>query len=136
MNVKQWLNRARNIDREIDQLLKQKEDTYDRILKVTASYDGETITGTRDPHKFDSVIALEAEIDRKIDNLVAVKKEILSAIYEVKDGNLREVLFLRYIQGLTFEQIAVNLHYSWRWTCTLHGRALLKMEGILNDRRM
>lgn len=136
INVKQWLSRARNIDREINALLKVKEDTYDRILHITQSYTTDVVTGTKDPHKFDRIAELESMIDKEIDNLVAVKAEIESAIFKLSDGRYREVLRLRYIEGKTFEQISVDLNYSWRQTCRLHGRALIKMEEVLNAGRM
>ena len=133
-NAKQWLMRARNIDREINELLKEKEDVRDRVLKITQSYTGDAVQSTKDPHKFDRVVELEMEIDRNIDELVAVKTEINKGIAQLSDGRYREILRLRYISGKTFEQIAVEMNYSWRHVCTLHGRALLKMEEIVNAR--
>lgn len=124
--------RARNIDREINELLREKEEVRDRVLKITQSYTGDTVQSTKDPHKFDGVVELEMKIDRHIDELVAVKTEILHGIAQLSDGRYREILRLRYLSGKTFEQIAVEMNYSWRHVCTLHGRALLKMEEIIN----
>ena len=124
--------RARDIDREINSLLREKEDVRDKILKVTQSYTGDVVSSTRDPHKFDRVIELEMEIDRQIDELVRVKAEILNAISKLSDGRHREILRLRYIRGMTFESIAVEMGYSWRHVCTLHGRALLKIGEVIN----
>lgn len=124
--------RARDIDREINSLHREKEEVRDRVLKVTQSYTGEVVSGSKDPHKFDRIIELEMEIDRQIDNLVAVKAEILNAISKLSDGRYREILRLRYIRGMTFEAIAVEMGYSWRHVCTLHGRALLKIGEVIN----
>ena len=136
ISAKQWLSRARNIDREINALLKVKEDTYDRILHITQSYTSDVVSGTKDPHRFDRIAELESMIDREIDRLVEIKAEIESKIFQLNDGRYREVLRLRYLEGKTFEQISVDLNYSWRQTCRLHGRALLKMEELLNAGRM
>lgn len=132
LNAKQWLSRARTIDREINELLKEKEEVRDRVLKITQSYTADTVQSSKDPHKFDRVVELEAEIDRNIDELVVVKTEINKGISQLTDGRYREILRLRYLQGMTFERIAVTMNYSWRHVCTLHGRALLKMEEIVN----
>lgn len=145
-NAKQWLMRARNIDREINELLKEKEKVRDRVLKITQSYTGDAVQSTKDPHKFDRLVELEMEIDRNIDELVAVKTEILHGIAKLSDGRYREILRLRYCNeqkdekdengehktGCTFEQIAVKMNYSYKQICRLHGRALLKMEEIIN----
>lgn len=132
MNAKQWLMRARNIDREIDELLNERTEVIARLTSITQKLTGETVQSSKDPHKFDRIVELEFEIDRQIDELVAVKAEIENGISKLTDGRYREILRLRYISGKTFEEIAVHIGYSYKQTCRLHGRALLKMEGIIN----
>jgi DNA-directed RNA polymerase specialized sigma subunit len=44
------------------------------------------------------------------------------------DPVLRDLLALRYISGLTFEQTAERLFYSWRQIMNLHGKALDSLE--------
>ena len=132
MNAKQWLMRARNIDREIDELLTERTEVIARLTSITQKLTGETVQASKDPHKFDRIVELEFEIDRQIDELVAVKAEIENGISKLTDGRYREILRLRYISGKTFEEIAVRICYSYKQTCRLHGRALLKMEGIIN----
>lgn len=135
MNAKQWLSRARNIDREIDGLMRTRDETRARVMSITQSLTGEVVQSTKDPHKFDRLVELENEIDKRIDELLLVKKEIENGISVLSNGTYRELLRRRYLQGLTFEQIAVEMNYSWRHVCTLHGRALLMMEGVLNGRK-
>ena len=132
-NVKSWLNRARNIDKEINHLIQQRDEEWGRILSTTQKYKGDTVQSTKDPHKFDRLVEYEAEIDRQIDELLAVKTEITKAISKLTDGRYRDILRLRYLKGYTFEQIAVEMNYSWRHVCTLHGRALIRMEVVIND---
>lgn len=131
MNVKAWLNRARNIDREIDSLLRERSEMRDMLFSVTSNYEAIVVSGTKDPHKFDRLAILETEIDSQIDNLVSVKAEILRAINKLDDGRFRDVLRLRYLESRTFEQIAVEINYSYKQTCRIHGRALLKIEEAL-----
>lgn len=146
MNVKQWLMRARTIDAEIADLdeqikkeLAKKREIYDILTSATQSFAGDVVQSTKDPHKFDKIAEFETAVDNLIDKyvdkriqLANIKAEIVSAISRLSDGRYREVLEKYYVQGMTLEMIAVNMHYSWRHVCTLHGRALLKMEGIIN----
>lgn len=62
--------------------------------------------------------------------------QIEETIGAVKDPTYNEVLHRRYIEGQTFELIAVEMHYSWRHTIRLHGEALLEVEKIIEKRIM
>lgn len=132
MDVKRWLNRARNIDREIDHLIEQRSKEYERLLSITPNYSGDVITGTKDPHRYDRLTEYDMEINREIDRLADIKTEISKAISQLEDGRYREILRLRYLGGKTFEQIAVETHFSWRHVCTLHGRALIALREVLD----
>lgn len=133
MNSKQWLSRAKNIDREIDGLMRARDETKARCLSITQSYTGNIVQSTKDPHKFDSLVELENEIDKRVDELIRVKAETVGKIAKLNDGRYREVLYCRYIEGLTFEEISVRIKYSYKQTCRLHGRALIEMGVILNE---
>lgn len=133
MNAKTWLMRARNIDREIDGLIAERDEVYSRLTSINQKMTGNTVQSTKDPHKYDRLVELDDEINRAVDDLVDIKTEILKGIRQLSDGRLREILRRRYLDGNTFEQIAVGINYSYKQTCRLHGRALLKMEEIINN---
>ena len=65
----------------------------------------------------------ESLID-KINQLAEVRIEIERAIGTVQDDTQRRLLRRKYINGLTLEQIAVEMHYSYVHTCRIHGYAL------------
>lgn len=132
MNAKTWLMRARNIDREIDGLIAERDEVYSRLVSINQKLTGNTVQSTKDPHKYDRLVELDDEINWAIDELIDTKTEIIKGIRQLSDGRLREILRRRYLEGHTFEQIAVGINYSYKQTCRLHGRALLKMEEIIN----
>lgn len=135
MTTKQWLLRARNIDREIDSLIKARGELYDRVTKITQSYTGDVVQSTKDPHRFEKLAEYEIEIEQRIDRLIDVKREINAGINQLKDWRLRMVLFERYLLGRTWEQIAVDMHFSYQHVCRLHGRALIEMTEVLQNAR-
>lgn len=53
-----------------------------------------------------------------------------TAINSVKDDTLKRLLELRYINGYTWEQIAVKMNFSYQWVCVLHGRALAQIQVL------
>lgn len=72
-----------------------------------------------------NIIELQEEIQEEIDGLVQVEREISRAITKaVEDPTLRALLEMRYLNYLKWEEIAVRLDVTFRWTMTLHRRAL------------
>ena len=61
------------------------------------------------------------------------RNEIRNVILRVGDHNLSHILRRRYIDGKTWEEIAVEMNYTYRWTLTLHGRALEEVDRILKE---
>lgn len=63
--------------------------------------------------------------------------EKLSGLLSVDDVNAKvyhDILYLRYIQDMRWEEIAVNIGYTYRHTTRLHGEALKVMEEVLNEK--
>lgn len=59
----------------------------------------------------------------------AVKRSrIEKSIRSLRDENEQEVLRLRYIKGLEWEQVAVEIGYSWKQTHRFHSAALKKLK--------
>ena len=140
MTTKEWLSRATNIDKEIGRLLRERRAAWERAVSVTSRLNATCVTDTKDPHKYDTLIAYENLIDQKVEELYAVKQEVQQAICKVNDEVLRELLDRRYIKGERFEKIACSLRkpkdgkeYSYRHVVMeLHPKALKEIENILS----
>lgn len=132
MTAKQWLNRARRIDREIRTLEEVISSTRERLESVTQSYSGDGAQSTKDPHKFDRLVELESLVNEKIDEQIQIKTEILEAISQIRDRRQRIVLTEYYLNMKTWEQVAVEINYSWRQVMNIHGRALQEMQRIIS----
>lgn len=132
MTTKEWLNRAYKLNVEIDQLEAAKQAMFERLTSATPSYGGEVVGGTKDPHKYDLYADYKLAIDNRVDELFAIKTEIHALINRIEDTKYRALLTARYINFKTFEQIAVDMSYDWRWIMRLHKRALSAAEEILN----
>lgn len=134
MTAKQYLNRARRIDKEIDALLRLVQTTRESLESVTQNYDSDGATGTKNPHKFDRLVELESLVDSKVDELIALKTDILDTISKLKDNRQRILLTKYYLQMLTWEQVAVDMDYSFQHTMRMHGYALREIDRIINMR--
>ena len=64
------------------------------------------------------------KLNQQIEELIVKRDEVKSVIHNVSDPVFRQLLTLRYINGYTFERIAIEMFYTYKWVCVLHGRAL------------
>lgn len=124
---KEILLQYRRVVREVQDLETEIQRWRSRAEQMTAGY-GPTPSGGGDGRSLEHTVAhiddLTRQLDQRLDRLVTLRREIGRAIDSVPDARLRELLRLRYIEGLSFEQIAVRMNYSWRQVIRLHGAAL------------
>lgn len=123
LSAKKWLQRGIRLREEKEQLEELREETFTRLTNTTQNMDA-VGGGTKDPHKFDNLAALDVEISRKIEELDRTRFEIYTAINKLPDRRQRLVLTGHYLQGKTWEEIAVAINYDIRHIYRIHGAAL------------
>lgn len=134
MTVKEYLSQYRNLDIKIDGMVEERERLYSRAKTVGGSIIDGTPKGTKSDNTanheriIDRIMDLDDLINARIDKLITLRHEIAATIEGVKDDKLKTILRLRYINGHTFEQIAVDMDISYRHICRLHGQALREVE--------
>lgn len=132
MTAKEYLSQAHRLDQRIDAKIAQVKSLNDLATKCTA-----TITGMpRNPNGGGStmetavckIIDLQDEINRDIDRLVDLKREIMEVIKAVADTEYQILLEKRYLCFHTWEQIAVDMGYNVRHLYRIHDEALDKVR--------
>lgn len=126
----------RRIDKEISALLRLVQSTRESLESITQNYNSDGAQVTKDPHKFDRLIELEALVDSKVDEQIELKAEILRTIMQLDDRRQRLVLMEYYIEMKTWEQVAVDLNYSYMHITRLHGYALKEVQKILAEQKI
>lgn len=71
------------------------------------------------------IVDLEADINRRIDELVQQKTDAMRRIQNVPDQDQQNILIARYVNGEKWEKIAVELNFSIAQIYRIHGKALL-----------
>ena len=111
MTVKTYLGQAYRLDQRINSKLEQIASLNELATKCTY-----TLTGMpRNPNRSTSTMAdavtkiidLQAEINRDINRLVDLKREMVRLIKNVDNTEHQTLLELRYLCFKTWEQIAV-----------------------------
>ncbi|MBP0975399.1 MAG: sigma-70 family RNA polymerase sigma factor [Oscillospiraceae bacterium] len=91
---------------------------------------------TEDGHKIelDKAVAELVDAERRaageVDRLAELEQEIVQTISRTAEP-YRTLLYERYINGKTWEQIAVAMYYSYRGVTKMHGRALQALKECI-----
>ena len=128
-----WLSRFRKSEAELSRLYGEQERWREKAEKVTQRIlpmPPGTHSRDRVQDAVEKIGEVEENINHEIIKQCAVRDEIERTIEAVPDGTMRLLLRLRYMDGLTWEEIAVKMHYTYQWVCVLHGRALKELIEV------
>ena len=135
MTAKEYLWRVRAAERELKQLEQAYTQARADILHLKGiAYDADKVAGGKIGDLSDAIAAREGYAQRlsaKWDELINLRETAKKLIDTLKDGRYREVLTLRYLDGQSWEQVAVTMGYTYRGVTGLHGKAL-KVFGEIN----
>ena len=62
-------------------------------------------------------------------DVLAERERLEEKLSRIQDEKARTLLELRYLHGLSWEDVAENMFYSLRWVMKLHRRALQRLGG-------
>jgi hypothetical protein len=131
MTAKEYLGQAYRLDQRINSKIEQIASLNELATRCTS-----TLTGMpRNPSPSVSpmadaickIIDLEAEINRDIEKLVDLKRDIVRIIKAVDNTEYQTLLELRYLCFKTWEQIAVDMGYNVRHVYRIHDEAVEKI---------
>ena len=128
MTAKEYLRRIRDAESDLRSAELDYQRARDDVINLKAiEYDKDKVSNSHIGDLSDAIAALEKYAERvnaKWDELIAMREEAKTRIEQVEDGRCREVLMRRYLQGESWEYIAVGMGYAFRTVLWLHGKAL------------
>lgn len=125
--VRQWLNRAYNIDYEINTLLRERNIARERMCGVSAVGYGEKVQTSGGNGQETAVVKYleyDEKIQRRLKRLYEIKAEVIDAISAVDNSTYRQLLQLRYIEFCKWERIAEVMGYGRAQIFRIHLTAL------------
>lgn len=132
MKAKEYLSQAYRIDQRINSKLEQIVSLRELATKATSTLSDTPPSGTRNVHSMEGIIVkmieLENEINKDIDTLVDLKRDIMVIIKKVNNLEQQTLLELRYLCFKTWEQIAVDMGYSLQHTFRIHDKTLKEIS--------
>ena len=128
MTAKEYLRQIAVLDAKINRRQKEVEELKTLATHITTTAEGDRVQSSGSKDRVADIVAkwvdLEAEIEELVDHLVEKKHRIIGEIHQLDDVRYIRVLEMRYVDCVTFEQIAVSMHLDIRWIYRLHGFAL------------
>lgn len=142
MSAKEYLMQVRMLTNKIKNLDEEIRDIRSEIITVRSSWpDGQ-------PHGAGLSNPVESAVEKLIDQLQKIelqqlmlhsqlwsaRNEVIETIGKVSHAEYNRLLYLRYVQGEMWEQIAVDMGYTYQWVAgPLHSNALQEVEEILKE---
>lgn len=129
MTAKEYLSRLRSIELRLMAEANEIEALSDMATHITSAINSDGIhtsgaTSDKLGNCVSRLVDLQRDIDSDILMLEKVRGEIIASLENVQNDKYRELLRMRYVGHMTFEEIAIAMDMSWRHTVRLHGRAL------------
>ena len=139
MTAKEYLSQAYRLDQRIRSNLEEVASLRETASSISSPNWGERVEASRsiEPPFVRCILKiseLEEIINREIETLVALKKQIRTVIEAVPDTDEQMVLRYRYIHNCTWEQIGTELNADrttvYRWHNSAVGHVVLPENPI------
>ena len=133
MTAKEYLQQAYRMNELIDSDAQELERLRELAGKVGASNFGERVQTSRnaDPSfvkYLGDIIEMEEKLQKELYELVMLKKQMLSALEKMNNRDERLLLTYRYMDNVSWEEIAGNLSVSMRTVHRIHSSALQNFQ--------
>lgn len=133
--VKEWLSRARNMQKRLDALQESKRRAYDTACSSTAPIRPDAAAqaqSIQSDGKMARYAYFSEEVNKQIERLEQVRSEILNTIAQVEDNTLAALLTEYYVNDKSWHEVAIQLKLSEQHiTRRKHPAALQAVEKIL-----
>lgn len=134
--VKEYLYQIKKLDRMINNKLNELE-KWKSVCEYpnVPAYGLEKVqsSGGKTTFALENYIIMESEIQEAIQELLETKREVIGTIEKLPLPEY-EVLYEKYVNFKEFQDIADQMDKSYSWTTSVHGRGLVSVRKILQDR--
>jgi len=139
MKAKGYLLKIKTMDAKISADIEELAQLEALATKTTSVLGGERVQASGSQQKMADCVAkiieMKDKIEKEIDTFIDYKREARYLIFASCDADTVSLLNKRYFQGLSWEQIAVEMNYTYKWVSGgLHQRALSQVQKALDER--
>lgn len=124
---KEYLRQLRTAEIKIEQKEEELERLKASLESISTGTDSERVQTTprdRLSEEITRIVDLEKEINSDLGAMLMLRNKIINEIQSMDNPIYINILYKRYVQYKSLEEIAVEMSYSYTRLRHLHGRAL------------
>lgn len=138
MKAKEYLREIKKLDIKINTDIEDLASLEALATKTTSSLVDDKVQSSGSQQKMadcvEKIIEMKDQINAEIDRLIDRKNEARQLLTAC-DAECMELLHKRYFMFKTWEQIAVEMNFTYQWVSGgLHKKALSQFQRALNER--
>lgn len=114
----------------IDEKLNDYEEQFARVTKVTANMDGLPKAKNKPNYTVEELIDSSNELIGLLNKDIIKQKEIIKQLDCMNNEKYYTVLYMRYIENKSLEEVASRIGYSYNETCKFNGEALNEFDKL------
>lgn len=139
IDAKKYLRQIKLLEKRINAKTEERQQIRDMLLRVTPVLRDTIVSSNASGHEKieNGIIKLEKyeeEINADIEKLIELKREFATIIDNIDDPDRVTVLYSRYIEYKSYEQIAAETKISLSNVYCIHRKALRDVSRILEEK--
>lgn len=134
-DVKEYLKEIKYKQQYLQRLRKRRASLHLDVSFGGIDYSADRIQSMPKNKLEEAMVKLSDRLERIDNNIAKVSIEIddrISSIEKLSNDTYKSILFKRYVEDKSFEEISVEMGYVYNYTCNLHGDALSELSKVLN----
>lgn len=138
MDTKTYLQQIERLDRKIQNKFAEIEQLKTMATSISVAQKDINVQTFSDKDRMGSAVSkivdLESEANEIICEFLEKRSIIIHQIDGISDTNTYHILFNRYVMMKDLGTISVEMGYSFKQVCRIHGNALKEFEHLYGAR--
>ena len=134
-NVKTYLSEIKSKRQYLQRLKDRRKNLHLCVSFGSIDYNADRVQTTPKNKMEEAAVRMSDRLEEIDAEIAKVSMEIddrIAAIETLGDSTIRAILYKRYAEYKSFEEISIELNYTYHYTCTLHGVALKELSKYHN----
>lgn len=137
MDTKTYLQQIERLDRKIQNKFSEIAQLKTMATSITVAQKDVNVQTSSDKDRMGSAVAkivdLETEANEMICEFIEKRDVIIQQIEKIQDTKMYDILINRYVLKKDLVRISVEMGYSFKQVCRIHGNALKEFEKMYGE---